>query len=190
MKKVICIGLIFMSLSLVGCGEEKKSNPTATNNLQKSAEQVAQNQSKLETLQPAPSIEYSNARDALIKRATTFNDPNKVSYIYLISKQGTVMAFYTVKGTVVPLSSYLVPDDNIVKDPYYDYTGSTSSSAVTKSQGLVIQNPDIDGTYGSNGDGIFFYTTDDVYVQWNGEYMLCDAPLKLTTQPVLTREIE
>lgn len=181
--------VIVLSMGLfVGCDYVPQETPTATQNLQKSSETVAANQSRLEKAQPAPTIEFSNSRDALIKRATTFNDPNKVSYIYLISRQGTVLAFYTVKGNVVNLSSYLVPDDNIVKDPYYDYTGG--SGATTKSQGVVIQNPDIDGTYGSNGEGIFFYTTDNVYVQWNGEYMMCDQPLKLSTQPVLTREIK
>jgi hypothetical protein len=51
-------------------------------------------------------------------------------------------------------------------------------------------NTSIDGSYGSNGDAIFFFTTDDIYVEWRGDYMLADQPLKMTTQPELVRQIK
>jgi hypothetical protein len=33
---------------------------------------------------------------------------------------------------------------------------------------------------------LFFFTTDGAYVEWMGDYMLCDKPLKLATPPVVT----
>ena len=54
----------------------------------------------------------------------------------------------------------------------------------------IVDSPDIDGSYGSNGDAIFFFTTDDVYVEWRGDYMLADQALKLTQQPELIRQIK
>jgi hypothetical protein len=176
-KSLVLIAILLIAITvLVGC-EPQQDN--LSQNMKKNSEVVAVNQNKLEQQQPAPQINFSNERANLIKRATTFNDPNKVSYIYLISDSGTVMAFYTVKGKVSNVSSYLVPDEQIVKDPY-----------AYQSQGLVLQAPDIDGSYGSNGSGVFFYTTDNVYVEWNGKYMLCDQPLKLATQPVLVQEVK
>lgn len=177
MKKFISI-LVILTLAmglLVGCDEP--SQPNLRDTLQQSSDKIASNQQTLEKKQPAPTISYSNERANLIKRATTFNQLNKVSYIYLFTKAGTLAGFYTVKGKVSSISSYLVPDEQIVRDPY-------------ASQALTVQAPDIDGSYGTNGGGIFFYTTDDTYVEWNGEYMLCDKPLKMATQPVLTREIK
>jgi hypothetical protein len=133
---------------------------------------MAENQQRLEKNQPAPQITFSNERANIIKRASTFgNDPNKVSYIYLLTDNGQVIAFYTVKGKVSNVSSYLVPDQNVV-------------------HGVAIQAPDIDGSYGTNGDGIFFYTTDNTYVEWSGQYLLCDQPLKISSPPVLTMEVK
>ena len=41
-----------------------------------------------------------------------------------------------------------------------------------------------------NTDGIFFFTTEGAYVEWKGDYMMSDQPLKLTTTPELVREIK
>jgi hypothetical protein len=171
---IICMALGFAGASS-SCGVVDE--PTLRDTLKESSQKIAQNQQVLDKLQPAPTINYSNERANLIKRATTFNEPNKVSYIYLFTKAGTVAGFYPVKGKVSSISSYLVPDEQIVKDPY------------TRAL-LTVQAPDIDGSYGTNGGGIFFYTTDNIYVEWNGDYLLCDQPLKLATQPILTREIK
>lgn len=54
----------------------------------------------------------------------------------------------------------------------------------------IVEAPDIDGTYGENVSGIFFFTTDGAYVEWNGEYMMSDQPLQLTDKPALIREIK
>jgi hypothetical protein len=48
-----------------------------------------------------------------------------------------------------------------------------------------VDAPDVDGTYGDNKDSVFFFTTDDVYVEWYGDYLLCDQPLKLAQPPEL-----
>ena len=77
------------------------------------------------------------------------------------------MSFYTVKGSVECKQSYLSP---VWK--YY-------------TNGAVVDAPDVDGTYGDNADSIFFFTTEDVYVEWHGDYMWVDQPLKLATQPEL-----
>jgi hypothetical protein len=176
MKKIISIGLVAVILmGLVGCASVPEDPARKLgNNLEKSQAVIADNQKTLEQNQPAPKIAFSNERANLIKRAVTFNEPNKLSYIYLFTKAGTIAGFYTVKGKVSNLSSYLVPDQQIA-DRGYSYS-------------QVVQAPDIDGSYGTNGEGIFFYTADGTYCEWNGEYMLVDQPLKVTTQPVLVQQ--
>lgn len=37
-----------------------------------------------------------------------------------------------------------------------------------------------DGSFGPNESGIFFFTTEGVMVTYSGEYVLSDAPLKLS----------
>ena len=54
----------------------------------------------------------------------------------------------------------------------------------------VVESPDQDGSYGTNGDGVFFFTTEGAYVEWRGDYMVSDFPLKLSTPPALVRELK
>jgi hypothetical protein len=177
MKKffVLFFVLSFCFLWLSGCVAEDEMAKT----LQSESKVIATRQQKLAETQPVPEIGFSNARDIISRKTVTFNEPNKISYIYLISKAGTILGFYTVKGYVVDLSCYMVPDDQIVDDPF-DNTGSG---------GLVIQSADADGTYGTNGEGKYFFTTDGTYVEFNCEYILCDKPLSISQPPILTMNI-
>jgi hypothetical protein len=155
--------LIILAAVLSGC-------ETSTSQvMQKEYQSVSVQASKFQQTQPVPQISFSSTRDAVIKRIERWSDPNKISYIYLVSF-GRVMAFYTVKGSVESKQSYLSP----VTAPYGNSNGYTT-----------IDTPDIDGTYGDNMDSIFFFTTDSVYVEWHGDYMWVDQPLKLSTQPEL-----
>lgn len=133
---------------------------------------------------PVPQIKNSLERENVAKRATLFDAPDKVSYIYLVS-YGKVMAFYSVKGKVSSLQSYMFPESKIVK-----YNGDPCNYGTTDGGCYVVDAADIDGTYGTNVEGIFFFTTEGAYVEWKGDYMMSDQPLKLTTQPELVREIK
>lgn len=144
------------------------------------AELTEANHLKLIKAVPAPQLQTSQERKNLERRLTRFNDENKISYIYLIS-YGRVMAFYPIKGKVSSVNSRLTSSEQIVEDMHGDYS----------SGGRVIESPQLDGSYGTNGDAIFFFTADtNTYVEWAGEYMLVDKPLKLSTQPALIRKIK
>lgn len=148
-------------------------------------DQLLQNQVKLQTAEPIPAMTDSLERKNIAARAVLFNDANKESYIYLIS-YGKVMAFYTVKGKVSSLNSYMTPQEQIV---YGDGT-RCQSGYTSNSNCYTIQAPDVDGSYGDNPDGIFFFTTDGAYVEWKGDYMMSDQPLQLSTAPELIRSVK
>lgn len=151
----------------------------------KSESQVAEeNHQRFIRQIPIPNLQDSLERRNVAKRAELFNDNEKISYIYLTSF-GKVMAFYTVKGKVSSLRSYLNPTDRLVRGD-----GSRCSGWSEESGCHVTEAPEIDGTYGENPHGIFFFTTEGAYVEWNGEYMVSDQPLKLTTPPELVREVK
>ena len=82
-----------------------------------------------------------------------------------------VVDTYVVDGKVSSLNSYLTPDSE-----YY----STSSS-------LNRWLPDIDGSYGENDGGIFFFTPDGHYKEWNGTYIYSDTPMHVD-DPILKVE--
>lgn len=143
---------------------------------------AATTQAQLVKTVPVPVITNSLERQNVANRATLFDSPDKISYIYLLS-YGKVMAFYTVKGKVSSLRSYMFPETKLV---YGDGTPCNYGSASC----YPVDAADIDGTYGENVEGIFFFTTEGAYVEWKGDYMMSDQPLKLSTQPELIREVK
>ena len=161
MKKVL-FGVFLMVLLATGCAQNSPMSKEYSNTREQTT--------KFQQTQPIPKLDFSNTRDAVIRRINRWNDPNKISYIYLVSF-GRVMAFYTVKGSVESKRSYLSP----ITEPFNPNYSESS----------VVDTPDVDGTYGDNADSVFFFTTDDVYVEWKGDYMWVDQPLKLATQPEL-----
>jgi hypothetical protein len=159
---------------MTGCPDGKSSTVA-----QEQARTEA-NQQRLLKVQPPVSLDYSLERDNINKRTELWNNENKISYIYLVS-YGKVMAFYTIKGKVSSVNSQITNPEQIVQRRYT--AGGTRYTH-------VLPSPAEDGSYGTNGDGIFFFTADGTYVEWSGSYMLADKPLKLSTPPELVREIK
>lgn len=178
MKKII-LGVVALAGVLVfsGCNLEEGTQGTES----KKQEEIQRN---LVQAVPTPQITNSTTRKAIAERARLFDSDDKLTYIYLVS-YGKVMAFYTVKGQVVSLRSYLTPMENIVSS-----SGNNCADHGGCTTGYIMSAPDVDGTYGDNVDGIFFFTTEGAYVEWKGEYLVSDQPLKLSTPVELIREIE
>ena len=189
MKKILFVlALLFATTGVVyaandGCGgwfEPDCNKGGFAEDNQKLREQ----QEKLAKAHKVPVFERSQERANIVKRLELFNSDEKVSYIYLTSF-GRVMAFYTVKGKVSSVNSYLTASEQLVREG-----GEPCKWSSPVGSCYVVEAPDNDGSYGSNGDGVFFFTTEGAYVEWNGEYMLSDQPLKLTTQPELVRQVK
>ncbi len=54
---------------------------------------------------------------------------------------------------------------------------------------IEMDSPGDDGSYGQNEDGIFFFTTQGVFHQWNGLFSLSDAPEQVTAAPIITYNV-
>ncbi len=163
------------------CGGWFEPSCGSSTSLQQNQQQsVTDAVNKLITAVPAPQIQNSLERTNISKRLVLFSDPNKVSYIYLVS-YGKVMAFYTIKGKITSGSKRLTSSQNQV-----DSQNCGGASNCTS----IMEAPELDGTYGNSNPYIFFWTTDGVYVQWSGDYMLVDQPLQLTNQPEMVRQVK
>ena len=127
---------------------------------------------KLARNQPTPTdIDYSLERYNLIKRAYWVNGQREkantlvcavekpLGYIVLFTDAGGVVGSFVVDGKVSSLNSFLSPDSE-------RYSSST----------CVEWLPDVDGSYGENDAGIFFFTTDGKYIEWTGTYLYSDIP--------------
>lgn len=176
MKKVLlCAALVFSVMCLTGCDEQVTSSQTDTQNTIDVGNKLADNQ-------PTPTdIDYSLERHNLIKRAYWVNGMRDkanslaspiadmpLGYIVLFTESGDVIGQFTVDGKVTSLNSYLTPDSE-----YYElvYGGDYS-----KTNNWM---PDVDGSYGENDQGIFFFTTDGKYIEWTGTYLYSDIPFNV-----------
>lgn len=102
----------------------------------------------------------------LKKKLTRDNDPARITYVYTLSWTGEFIGYYVVKGKVSSNQSQMGPMDQVM-DRY------------NIGDDLVLEAPGDDGSYGPNEDGIFFFTTDDNKITWNGMYQQSDKPLNI-----------
>ncbi len=172
-KKWLVLPLIVVAIVLMGAGCTYEQS---TANIEQ--ELTEENQNRLIENQPPVKLDWSLERENINRRTKLWNDSSKLSYIYLVS-YGKVMAFYTIEGKVSSVNSQITNSEQIATKREYGnrYSG-------------VLSSPSEDGSYGTNGDAIFFFTTEGVYVEWAGSYMLADEPLQLTTPPALVRTIK
>lgn len=137
--------------------------------------------------QPTPTdINYSLERYNLIRRAYWVNGQREkanalacavekpLGYIVLFAGN-TVVGNFIVDGKVTSLNSFLSPDSE-----YYEYSYGEHR---TYNKWLA----DVDGSYGENDDGIFFFTPDGKYIEWTGEYLYSDIPF-IVDSPVVRYE--
>lgn len=139
--------------------------------------------------QPTPTdINYSLERYNLIRRAYWVNGQREKAntlvceiekpfgYIVLFAGNATVGKF-VVDGKVSSLNSYLSPDSE-----YYEIVYGGNWTDYNK------WLADVDGSYGENDSGIFFFTPDGKYVEWTGEYLYSDIPFTIEN-PVVQYEV-
>ncbi len=163
MKKLLTLLLITLLLTACGVATGSYEDVQSTKEI---GDKLASNQST------PTDIEYSLERYNLIKRAYWVNGQREkainlpapvtlpLGYVILFT-DNSVVAQFTVEGKVSSLLNYLTPVSEWYSDSNYvnDWLADT------------------DGTYGDNPSGIFFFTTDGKYVEWNGEYLYSDIAI-------------
>lgn len=141
--------------------------------------------SNLQKTQPTPTdINYSLERYNLIKRAYWVNGQREkanslvceiekpLGYIVLFTESGSVVGKFVVDGKVSSLNSFLTPDSEEYASNYSEWL------------------PDVDGSYGENDSGIFFFTPDGKYIEWTGTYLYSDIPFEISSPVILVKDKE
>lgn len=170
MKVAYAALAIVATLSLAAC--DTQAQPSA-----RAVEQAAaqRSQAQLNKTSPIPVLPISQERENLIKRATRINVQNMSSCVTLFTQSGTVVGQFPVNGKVSSLNSYLLSGEQIVDGTSGGYR-----------QSVVVEQPDIDGAYGKNAEGIFFFdAVTDAYIEWGGPYFWSDQCLATSVQPIL-----
>lgn len=181
MKKLLLSAIILiLCFTMVGCEVDKGGS-------RKDTEATMEAANTLQSNQATPTdIEYSLERYNLIRRTYWVNGQREkanalpcevekpLGYIVLFGESGAVIGSFVVDGKVSSLNSFLTPDSE-----YYElhYNGTST----TRSNKWLA---DVDGSYGENDNGIFFFTPDGKYVEWTGIYLYSDIPFEISS-PIL-----
>lgn len=181
-KIVMMMAVMMVCASFASCDSETVTAGTYTDK-----QNTIVTADKLQANQPTPTdIDYSLERYNLIRRAYWVNGQREkanslvceiekpLGYIVLFTESGSVIGRFVVDGKVSSLNSFLTPDSE-----YYElvYGGDFSK----ENKWLA----DVDGSYGENDNGIFFFTPDGKYIEWTGTYLYSDIPFEIESPTIL-----
>ncbi len=184
MKKIVSI-LLLVAVTLcmlTGCDSDYEAQTSDVEKQQSITRDLEQSQ-------PTPTdIDYSLERYNLIRRAYWVNGQREkalalpcpvdkpLGYVVLMLEGVGVVGNYVIDGKVSSLNSFLTPDSEYYEQEY----GSNGYSVGDGNNWLA----DVDGSYGENDNGIFFFTTDGKYIEWTGTYIYSDIPY-IVDDPIL-----
>lgn len=163
MKKILFICLIAFT-TLTSCSQKIK-NTTAS----QEQELTEKNQANLLFNQPPPSITHSLERENLIDRTLLQNDRNVMFYMYVfIEGVADPIGYYQI-NKVSSVNSQLTNPNQLVKGDMGQHWGD-----------FVLPSPAEDGSYGTNGDGVFGFTPEHIYIEHNMRYIVSTETLNFT----------
>lgn len=106
----------------------------------------------------------------IARRLSLTMNPGQIGFIALFNNAGAPIAYYAVKGKITSSGKRLTaPDERNCWSESCAYHQSSSD----------------EGTYGSSDPYVYFWTVDDVFMQWNGSYLYSDKPFRLRIEPLV-----
>jgi hypothetical protein len=193
MKKILLLMVVLGMVLIVSVGCDDMG--TSVNGTRQDTQKTIDIAERMQSSQGTPTdLNYSLERYNLIRRAYWVNGQREkanmlvcevekpLGYIVLFTEQGAVIGSFIVDGKVSSLNSYLTPDSE-----YFELVaGGGSSSYNYKNKWLA----DVDGSYGYNDNGIFFFTIDGKYIEYNGTYLYSDIPFEVKNPIISYKEIK
>ena len=163
--------VLFLGLTAEDCSN-KPRNETA---IQEQAH-TESNQRILLQNQPLPSISWSMERDNLIKLKKLQNDRTINFFMYIFNEGIQDPIGYYQVNKVSSVNSQLSNPQQVVTG--HDVPG------LAMGEGVVIESPSEDGSYGTNGDAVFGFTPEGICIQTNMHYITSSVPLNFP-RPVM-----
>lgn len=165
MKKLLVIFALLGFLLFTAESCSSGDNKTAI----KEQEKTELNQQHLFEVQPPPQITWSLERDNLIKRFKLQNDRSVMFYMYVfIEGVADPLGYYQV-NKVSSVNSQLTNTEQIIS--------GINTSNLANGVAVTLPSPAEDGSYGTNGDGVFGFTPEDIYIEHNMKYIVSTVPL-------------
>ncbi len=163
------IAALLLVGTLVACNDQSQSSAVQVREAAEASTSSLYDNIKL------PRLHHSEELDNLIRRAEFINRENMSGCITLFA--GNTMVYQgDVEGKVSSLNSYLFPGDRSI---------TRGGEGIT-----TMEAPDVDGAFGENADGIFWFDSIGEYHEWKGEYFFSTGCEGTSTQPLLVRTLD
>lgn len=166
MNKILFAAAAGLALTLAACSASDQG-PT---NVQ--AQQATKAAEAAQSLQFEKNAEIDNIKARLKLTA----NPGQIGYVLLLNQAGQPIVYTSVKGKITSGGKRLTQP---TVNRCLQYEGSTSCSW------QVVQGPSDEGTYGTSGEYIYFWSVDGQYYQWAGNYLYSDKPFRTNIQPLV-----
>lgn len=172
---IIVNGLLTATVLFMGTGGGCTETIPVTN---------AEKQSKAVADQVDAATTENNEADNIGFKRIMMGKPGLIGYVVFLSQDGRPIQYYTVKGKCTSGSKRLTQQRRLefVKAYGRDADGD---GFVNGGQWQEVDGSSEDGTYGSSDAYIYCRTTNDAYIQWNGQYLYSTQPFDLTIKPLV-----
>ena len=170
MKKWITLLSIILIAIVVGCDGPKRE-PKPVDRLAQLAQEAAQ-EAAAATIDPweIKMIEY---------RRGVMGRPGLQMYVAFLNAAGQPIEYFVTNGKCSSSNKRLTNGTDLVKGDKGTRWGTFAVPAAGE-----------DGTHGPSDEYIYCRTVDDKYKQWNGEYLMMDAPFELYIKPLVIDYVE
>lgn len=172
MKQIFgVVAVLLLAFTTVACSEVA---PSAR--VQEQAKAQA-NQAALNASIPIPPVKFAQERHGLVRRSEIINVQNLTGCVMLFTPNGQLVGKFVTDGKVSSLNSYLLSSQQLV---------SYRASASAVHEGFVVEQPDIDGAYGANAEGVFFIdASTGALIEWTGPHFWSNQCLDTNVQPLV-----
>jgi hypothetical protein len=159
---------ILMLMFVVTSCDREESNTSALDEQAR----TEKNQRDLNAVQPPPKISWSLERDNLIKRFKLQNDRSISFYMYVFVEGVSDPIGYYQVNKVSSVNSQLTNPEQIIS--------SWGENNLPSGTAVILASPAEDGSYGTNGDAVFGFTPEEIYIEHNMHYIVSTVPLSFT----------
>lgn len=159
-KKVAVVAAIASVFALSACEDTSGQSPASER----------ENKSRLSTYerlvaaQPAGTMSYSPTRATKNFWIETWDEPGKLSYVYLLNGQGEPFGYYILEGLPVTYCVGLIPPYQVL-----DYRSGSGAYG----NAFAVPGPSVDGTYSSGSNCATYYGKDAVtgaYIEYTAGF--------------------
>lgn len=159
MRKIMIALAATSALLLTACEPNAPANPAK-------AAQAAKAQEAANSINFTENAEIDNIK----KRLELTSNPGQIGFVLLLNEMGKPVMYTSVIGKITSGAKRLTAPQEVRCLEVADAVGCNQH---------MVEAPSDEGTYGSSGPYIFFWTVDGQYIQWSGKYLYSDKPFRI-----------